>query len=209
MKSWESLANSAAARPAIILGKGPSLDAWLAHGCPHPDNAVIIGINDVTATLPATLHVPWSVSTHRYEQWKDLPTQWVISIPATQSSPLVWNKEEWTAPAWAAHNFLHMIGLQVAADLTREDLASTHILANHSSSAQPAIHFAWYLGCTSCTLVGIDGPGPQGQHYGPARHGAYLKPPHPGLQTYTGMKLDTERLCNILFDTRWSHWGTP
>lgn len=103
---------------------------------------------------------------------------------------------------------MHILGPQSAAVLTRAQIAKTHILANHSSSSQPALHFAWYLGASQITLVGIDGPGPDAQHYG-RRHHAYIGLPssHPG--TYSGMKRDTEAIVTTLFGTRWQHWGPP
>lgn len=207
--TWSDLANSAAGRPALVLGKGPSLDAWLDAGCPVPDNAMIIGINDVCISLPPHIRAEWSVSTHRSDSWASLPTQWLCSIPACHPSPLTWANADWSPPQIASHTFLHIIGLDAARDLNRHQISQTHILANHSSSSQPAIHFAWYIGCTSLILVGIDGPGPNAQHYGARRHNDYIAPPHPGLQTYSGMKRDTEKIATILYGQQWSHWGPP
>lgn len=207
---WESLSNSASGRPALILGKGPSLDAWIAADCPHPEQALLIGINDVVATLPNDLHVPWSVSTHRCPEWQHLRTKFVVSYPSVQAAAMTWS-EQWLVPDWVAHVFLHVIGgFHAAKALTREQIAKSHILANQSSSAQPALHFAWYLGCSSLTLVGIDGATSDGiHHYGPTRHTSYLSPPTPGTFAYSSMRRDTEQIASTLFGNAWSHWGTP
>ena len=42
-------------------------------------------------------------------------------------------------------------------DWSRRRLALLPWLYVHDSSVQPAIHLAWYLGCTGLMLVGIDG----------------------------------------------------
>jgi hypothetical protein len=80
---------------------------------------------------------------------------------------------------------------------TRDQVADTRWLYAASSTAQPAIHFAWYLGCTQLYLVGVGGSGYSAKFEGDS-----------GLNTdkaYYMWYQDTKRACNVLFGRNWDH----
>ena len=193
---WHELNNAYAARPALLIGKGPSLQSWLEARSPKPDNAVVIGINHSAAATPCD----YAVTTHGSEPWLEpINTQWVVGLPF---SPHTTAPECWQRPKYCPHWFLHTCGWHLL-DQTRDQIADLHSLWNHASSAHPGIHLAWYLGCTSLTLIGIDGGG------GYANSVRDLwKPPSPDA-AYASMRKSTERACNQLFGSAWSHWGQP
>lgn len=202
--TWEQLANSAQDRPAIILGKGPSLDLWLqspslpvsAAGVSE-SSPIIIGINHAAQLTPCH----FGVTTHPENvEYADIPTQWLVSLPY----PRTMADSHWIKPAYAAHWFLHTHGLQLL-EQTREQIADLHSLWNQSCSAHPALHFAWYLGCTSVLFVGLDGT----TTYAQAVAQTKTKPVKGGGLQYAGNRADTETGARILFGDRWSHWGPP
>jgi len=189
-RTWESLANSAAGRPALVIGKGPSLDAWLAAKQPQPENAVLIGVNHAAAIVPCH----FAATTHgEHDDYGTIQTQWLVAIPYAGKT---------TPPPWAAHWFIHLHGFHLL-NQSRADIARAHILWNQSSSAHPAIHLAWYLGCTSLTLVGLDG----GHGYAQAVKSTTSPPVNPN--GYRGTRKDTDKGAALLFGTSWGHWGPP
>lgn len=187
--TWESLANSAAGRPALVIGKGPSLDTWLAAGSPQPENAVRIGVNHAAALVPCH----FATTTHaENDKFADIQTQWLVGIPYAGKT---------TPPTWAAHWFRHTTGFDLLQQ-SRKQIADLHSLWNQSSSANPAIHFAWYLGCTNLLCVGLDG----GHGYSQSALQCTDTPP-PKKDGYAQNRSDTQRGATTLFGTRWSHWG--
>ena len=193
---WHALNNAYAGRPAVLIGKGPSLQTWLDAGSPIPDNAVLIGINHAAGSIPCD----YAVTTHGEAPYLEhISTRWVVGLPLW---PHTTKPECWQRPAWCPHWFLHVCGWHLL-DQTRDQIADLHSLWNHTSSAHPGIHLAWYLGCSSLTLVGIDG----GNGYAEAMH--KLSPPPGPDAAYASMRKSTERACNHLFGNAWSHWGQP
>jgi len=196
--TWEQLANATPGRQAVIIGKGPSLDTWLAAGSPLPtanSEPIIIGINHACQITPCH----FGVTTHPENvEYADIPTQWLVSLPY----PRTMADSHWIKPAYAAHWFLHTHGLQLL-EQTREQIADLHSLWNQSCSAHPALHFAWYLGCTSVLFIGLDGT----TTYAQAVAQTKTKPVKGGGLQYAGNRADTETGARILFGDRWSHWG--
>lgn len=196
---WHSLCNLHTGRPAIVVGKGPSLGTWVQRGCPHPDGAVVIAINEAAHVIHAAGKTPdYAVSNHRRDYYVDVPTQWVVSLP---EPPGDYQAPLWVKPNWAAHWFLHVHGRDLL-NQTREDLADTRLLYNQSCSVQPAIHFAFYLGCASLVLVGVDGAGgyaPQAIEFCP------FAPSEDDL--YTAMAVDTQFAADTLFAGVWGRWS--
>lgn len=201
--TWESLANSAKGRPAIVIGKGPSLDTWLAAGTPQPDHAVIIGVNHA-ATL---VGCHFGVTSHgEHAPFGDIPTRWCISLPIGVGEARLLTPESFRKPAWARHWFAHTpkhedpLVRDEHLSHTRAQIADLHSLWNSTSSAHPAIHLAWYLGCTSLCLIGCDGA------HGHAQAAMTIGcRPHP--DGYFGTRRNTDRAAERLFGNRWSHWG--
>jgi hypothetical protein len=200
---WHELQHAVWDTHAIIIGKGPSLDAWLAAGRPNPHDAVIIGINHATALHPCH----FGVTTHpEHEAFGDIETLWCVSLPIGGPSAQL-TPQSLRKPAWAAHWFLHTTASLADRDLLlqqdRSQIADQHTLWCNSSSAHPAIHLAWYLGCDQITLVGLDG----GHGYAQAVQQTTSPPAHP--KGYLGTRRDTDRACERLFGTRWQHWAQP
>lgn len=197
--SWSSLMNSCAGRPAVVIGKGPTLDAWLAAGCPQPVGALRIGVNQVAAVVP---EVPFSVSCDcqmDHADYLPLPTQWVRGLPYL-TAQMFWVREP--PDFWAPHGVLPFKSCSETLGLSREDLAECPQLFKGPCSTNAAVQFAWYLGCTSLLLVGIDG--------GSTRAGVMAdtvdRPPPP---SYDEMLASVRAECDVIYGRCWSHWAAP
>ncbi len=197
--TWEGLNNAFAGRPAVLVGKGPSLDAWLAKGCPSPPNAVCVGINNVAWVVP---NVPFSVSADVQMDYY-APTASATGTTCIRGVPYQTTEGEWIAEAKAdgsiwfdAHTFNHETRLSQ----TREELAEHRRLYCRSSSANPGIHLAWYMGFASIVLIGMDG----GTGRASALAGLQDRDPPP---TYDLMREHVDAQCDRLWGMKWSRWG--
>lgn len=193
---WHELANRHAGRPAVVVGKGPSLDQWLQHGCPMPSGALLVGINHAGGAVACD----YNVSVHDFPEFGQIPGTWATGMPQPPRSDF--SVVHWRRPAFPAHWFLQTFRPEVL-DWAREEIAEWRWLYVQDSSAQPAIHLAWYLGCSSLLMVGIDG----GNRHAAAMQGQPgLLPPH---HDYSAFLAHTFHAADRLFPRSWSRWGPP
>ena len=189
---FEQLMDKHKGAKAYVLGKGPSLDKFT-----QPDDGVVIGVNDVGKRFA----LDYVVSTDGY--------------CVADGTRFITSRKETTRLIGVPHNchktrekvftvdkgdfwFLHCHDIRrdgCAARLTKEQVRETRWLYTASSSIQPAIHLAWYLGCTSMQLVGVDGGSGQakGLEYDQAK---------PGI--YDFMIPDTVAIANRCFGKNWT-----
>ena len=192
---WHELNNRhAGGQMALIVGKGPTLDAWLAAGCPRPDCPhVVIGVNHAGARFP--FPADYHISGHKFAEFGDIPGAWAVGVNSQDSRRDV----HWDVPEYAAWWFLVTYGWK-ARSFTRDQIARTHRLFHQTSSAQLALHFAWYLGFDSVQLIGIDG----------GRAHAQAMADVPGVTAPTAdydlLRQHTHDLADHLFPRRWWHW---
>jgi len=191
--NFHDLQNLHAGRPAVVIGKGPSLDAWLAAGCPQPEGAVRIGVNHVGGAVPCD----FNVSVHSDQPEMDpIPGVWLRGI--AHGWNLMFKEVKWKLPH-GGHWMLTGSGIPLLTD--RAQVADCHWFWCETSSSQPAIQLAWYLGCDSLMLVGIDGGAAQAEA-AKAVPGGTSK-----AQDYGRMLKDTWFIADALFGTRWRHWA--
>lgn len=199
--TFPQLANLHAGRPAVVIGKGPSLDAWLVAGCPQPAGAVRIGVNQVAALVP---EVRYSVSGDcQMEHYTHLRTHWLRGVPYERPDGSVVTELPAGGGDWFdAETSLNPVKRADRLLQSREMLAATRRLFCETGSGNPAVHLAWYLGCDSLMLVGMDG--------GPARAQCLFPfPDRPGPPSYDKLKASIEAECDALFGMRWRHWMPP
>lgn len=190
---WHEFANAAAGRQAVVIGKGPSLDAWIAAGEPCEPDAVKIGVNQACAVV----RCDFGATNHHYETPMG-DTCWLESLPHGKKN---YQASSWQRSHWATHWFLHVHGWELL-DQTREQVIESRQLFNMYSSINPAIHLAWLLGCTRLIVVGVD----------PATNGyASSVIPHnhtpPDWRYPKGWLEENSRVvrreCDTLFPGRW------
>lgn len=207
--SWAELNGAFEGREAVIVGKGPSLDRWIEAGCPRADSAVVIGINNVAAVLRERgVKVEFSVSGDcEADKWLELQeghlgTAWVRGVPFKYPGPE--NRPTFTLPKPVPYWYLGDLGEDWQLEQSREEIADRRRLFSGMVSTTPAVQFAWYLGCTSVMLVGVDGEG--------GRAGAVGRLPDrnpPPDRIYHAGRLCVLRACRVLFgDEGWRDW-TP
>lgn len=208
MKAWHELMDSEARLPAVIVGKGPSLDRWLAAGCPRPEGAVVIGINNVAAVLQEHgVEVPYSVSGDvAANDWVHLPTQWVRGVPYRTGGGVARSRLQFELPSAVPFWFVADDGAGAGLlGQTRLQIADRRQLFTAMVSTTPAVHFAWYLGCGSVMLVGIDGGG-GGRAEAVASLPDRIPPPDPIYQAGRACVLQA---CRKLFgEGCWGDWNT-
>lgn len=192
---WHQLPGTGAGQIALIVGKGPTLDDWLAAGCPRPDAPhAVIGVNHAGAVLPFA--PDYNVSGHKFEEFGAIPGRWAIGINSQDSR----RDEYWHLPEWAAWWFLITYGY-TARDFTREQIAHTHRLFHLTSSTQLALHFAWYLGFEAVQFIGVDG----GRAH--ANSLACVPGVEPPQTDYDLLKRHTHELADHLYPGgKWWHW---
>jgi hypothetical protein len=198
--TFSELNNRHAGRPAVIIGKGPSLDAWLAAGCPQLEGAVRIGVNQVAAVVP---EVAYSVSGDAQMDMLEhlaLPTQWLRAVPyMTRMGNLLYGHH---LPDKVIRFNCHPASVafrEACLNSSREQMAAMTWLHGAMSSADPAVHLAWYLGCTEVLLVGIDGG--EGRAQVMEGHGDRSGPP-----CYDKIRQCVREGAQRLFPWRWRHW---
>lgn len=198
--TFAELNNREAGRPAVIIGKGPSLDAWLAAGCPQPQGAVRIGVNQVAAVVPAVVYsVSGDAQMDRTEHLA-LPTQWLRAVPYETCEGRLTYGEHLPEHVIRFHCYPAVPEFSAAClNGTRDELASMTCLHGAMSSADPAVHLAWYLGCTEVLLVGIDGGSGRAQ----AMEG---RGDRSGPPSYDEMRESVRIRAQRFFPFRWKHW---
>lgn len=144
---WHEFANAAVGRQAVVIGKGPSLDSWIAAGEPSAPDALRIGVNHACAAVRCDFGV-----TNEHGPLAMGPTCWFESLPRGKKD---YQAPSWERSPWATHWFLHVHGWTLL-DQTREQVIESRQLFNMHSSINPAIHLAWLMGCTRLLLVGVD-----------------------------------------------------
>ncbi len=200
--TFADLCNLHAGRPAVVIGKGPTLDAWLAAGCPQPAGAVRIGVNQVAAVVP---DVPFSVSGDAQMDMDchlALPTQWLRAVPYQTREGVTSHGAHLPPAVILFHDPAVSHAGAACRASSRDHLRRLGWLQTGFSSANPAVHLAWYLGCTSLLLVGIDG--------GPTRatvmQAANDRPSPP---SYDAMRSSVREQANHFFPDQWQHWEPP
>jgi hypothetical protein len=170
---------------AIVIGKGPSYDDWTG---PEQDD-ITIGLKDVGLWTP----VMYSITTDGYQTPASGKLGHLVGLPA---SPVA--KREDPMELHAGDMWFHLRQdckrKYPALQLTRERVRDSRFLAAASSTAQPAVHLAWYMGCTSLLLVGIDGGG------GHAKRIRSMTAPVDDSK-YRMMRKDTDHIVETLFHT--------
>lgn len=200
---WHELNNHhAPGQMAVIVGKGPSLDAWLAAGCPRPDCPhAIIAINNATLALEAAgIVADYGICQDRNADYALARCRWLTCLSAEHTG--IKFSDWWRKPGWARWWFQHLFGMDLL-NLSRDQIADTHQLFGATSTAHPAVHFAWYLGFESVQLIGIDG--------GTAKAESAKNAPgyYPSTPNYDTMLPHTHRALDHLFSGRWWHWQGP
>lgn len=205
---WEALMNRYPGHMAVVVGKGPSLNRWIEAGCPRPPHSsVVIGVNQVAAVVPD--RVPYSVTADvQMQNYLHLPTRWIRGVPyLTQNGERV-NLLSPCGGEWFEAMTLRQVEnsrwIPGGAEYDRLGQSRSALLSSRRlfcalSSANPAVHLAWYLGCSSVMLVGIDG--------GAGRAACLADcPDRSGPPDYTAMRDSVEEECEQLFPGQWEHW---
>lgn len=198
--TFPELNNLHAGRPAVIIGKGPSLDAWLAAGSPQPEGAVRIGVNQVAAVVPEVVYSVSGDAQMDMPEHLALPTQWLRAVPyETCEGRLTYG---FHLPDKVIRFHCHPANPEYSRTIlncSQDQLAALTCLHGAMSSADPAVHLAWYLGCTELLLVGIDGG--QGRAAVMEGHGDRSGPP-----SYDQMRQCVREGAQRFFPFRWRHW---
>jgi hypothetical protein len=184
---WEQYLNSKQGATAYVVGKGPTLDKWRKDGCPKEPGAVVLGCNDVGNYVD----VDYTFTTDGYARVADKGVRFLGLPYRTESGEKSHHKKK--GDEW----FLHCHDIRrdgCAARQTMAQLAETRWLYTASSSVQPAIHFARYLGCAKLFLVGVDGVGGYAQGVSGTADTA---------EKYAMLRRDTVQISNAMFGKHW------
>jgi len=196
--NWQDLNNLHAGQDCILVGRGPTLDDWIARGCPRPQDSIVIGINAACLAVTCDYTVSADVDA---DSIADAPTKWVRGVPYSIDGKDRWMLPEQAEDLWWLHTENTVVGRERRLGLTRDQIAKYRQLYCSTSSAHPAIHFAWYLGFERLMTVGIDGYGTRCK----ATEFAPGKPPPPE-KVYADMRVTSEFLLSRLFPQRWVRW---
>lgn len=186
-KKFQEYKDCHAGKIAYVFGKGPSVDIWKECGMPILPNSITISVNNFaeiyqTDYVFSTDQGIWFAYSGKIATFMAMPNDKGKSF------------EKKADHDWFLH--CHDIRRDCAAlRLTKDQIAETRWLYTASSSVQPAIHFAWYTGCSELILVGVDGGTGHSKHIRQA-----------GDSPYEMMKKDTTRVANYLFGKKWAHY---
>lgn len=199
--TFPELNNRHARRPAVIIGKGPILDAWLKAGCPQPEGAVRIGVNQVAAVVPEVVYSVSGDAQMDLPEHLALPTQWLRAVPYQKCAGGGLTYGEHLPEKVIRFHCQPAVPEFSTACLnsTRDEVAALTWLHGAMSSADPAVHLAWYLGCTEVLLVGIDGGSVRAQVM--EGQGDRSGPP-----SYDKLRQCVREGAQRFFPGRWRHW---
>ena len=198
--TFPELNNLHAGRPAVIIGKGPSLDAWLAAGCPQPEGAVRIGVNQVAVVVPEVVYSVSGDAQMDSPEHLALPTQWLRAVPYETREGRLTYGQRLPDKVIRFHCYPAVPEFATAClNSSRDEVAALTWLHGAMSSADPAVHLAWYLGCTEVLLVGIDGGSVRAQVM--EEQGDRSGPP-----SYDKLRQCVREGAQRLFPFRWRHW---
>jgi hypothetical protein len=200
---WHELNNSRAGSTAVIVGKGPSLDAWIQAGGPSQANIVTIGLNHAAAIGPCD----YGITTHGdYPEFASIPTRWIIGLPLSNHNPR--DRNRWRRKPWVTSWFVHTH--ENNDDLlaqTRDEISESRALWGRNNSGNNAVHLAHYLGATQLLFVGCEGT-PEYAEACASMPG--IRPLQAAASYhYPNYRRTNEHAAERLFGTRWSHWGAP
>lgn len=163
---------------------------------PEDRECHVIGVNHAGAVLPEEARPTYNVSGHKFDEFATIPGNWVCGVNSQDSR----RDEFWHIPDFVSWWFLITYGWE-ALSFTREEIAENRRLFHLTSSAQLAVHFAWYLGLSEVLLIGVDGGR---QHAQAVRGVAGVTAP---TTDYDMLKKHTHQVCEKLFPGKWGHWA--
>lgn len=186
--NFSNIVDTCKDKTAVVIGKGPSVDKWQEAGSKLPENAVIVGINDIGNHIPCDY-----VVTAKPSLLKPLKSPYVL-FTTDDGDWAEYEKHGW-------NYFPHTVDpkrTRKRLNVTKAQLAKSGEFYAASSSAQIAIHFAWLLGVSNIMLIGIDGKG---------GYSKLIEDKPWGIEKYSMMRKDTEATLNILFGNKWKDWA--
>lgn len=172
---------------ACVLGKGPSLVKYKPI-----ENEIVIGVNDVGNTIP----VDYSITTDGFKPGVlgKARIARLTALPHREGFSYDPETEVW---------FLHCDDLNRDGGslkyYSKGKVAHSRWLYTCSSSAQPAVHLAWYLGCWKLRMFGIDG----GSGYAPGMI-EHEDKDYKNPERFTAFLKDTIAVADYYFRNCWT-----